>query len=133
HPAAGQYGLFACTRIPPRTALAPYLGVVHTEDESREESEYDLQLERIPLGIDATHAGSIARFVNDYRGILVRPNVFFQDWAAPVAAEHREAFQRACPGEEAIVRGIGLFTGAHWIERDQELCVSYGKGFWHAR
>ncbi len=109
HPAAGQCGLFACARIPPNTFLGPYLGVVHTEAESNEESNYDLRLwayrradastyyssseqaqedsgdadeevERIPLGVDATHAGGVMRFVNDFRGILPRPNVFFQDW-----------------------------------------------------
>jgi len=68
HPAKGQFGLFATKDISPRTFILPYLGIVHLEDESDENSEYDLRVwgegengEKIPLGIEATQAGSAAR------------------------------------------------------------------------
>lgn len=64
HPAAGQYGLFAAIDIPPRTPIAPYFGILHTEAESDPASDYDLAMQGPAgerLAIDATHAGSIAR------------------------------------------------------------------------
>lgn len=77
HPAAGQCGLFAKKDIPPRTFVVPYLGEVHTEEESDEASNYDLRVfgpsvfysgdggpysqYGVPLGIDATRAGCEAR------------------------------------------------------------------------
>lgn len=79
-----------------------------------------MEIGRIPLGMDATHAGSFARFVNDFRGILPRPNLLFNDWADQ--------------GTDGIpVRGIGLYSGPHSIPAGTELCVSYGKGFWQAQ
>jgi hypothetical protein len=87
HPAYGQYGLFASRKIPARTFVLVYAGVVHFsssssstnangEDESDPDSEYDLNLGN-GLAIDATHAGNEARFINDYRGTpnAQRPNV----------------------------------------------------------
>ena len=184
HPAAGQFGLVAYATIPPRTFLGPYLGVVHTEQESDANSNYDLriwaerkkmaaedattsadatsnpqgnpsqmqeddeeEMEQIPLGVDATHAGGVLRFVNDYRGILIRPNVFFQDWSAPAdpnyppSEDGEAALLTAMPESPTsldtppprIVRGIGMFTGADPVYAGTELCVSYGKGFWQAR
>lgn len=130
HPACGQHGMFATCDIPPRTFLFPYLGVVHTEHESDAASEYDLRLwapiehdldePKLALGVDATHAGSYARFVNDFRGILARPNLTFDDWS-----------DLAPDGKRA--HGIGLFSGSRPITAGTELCVSYGKGFWKAR
>lgn len=68
HLAKGQFGLFATKDIPPRSFILPYLGLVHLEEESNADSEYDLRVwgegengERIPLGIDATECGSEAR------------------------------------------------------------------------
>ena len=75
-----------------------------------------------------TEAFSHPPVVNDYRGILPRPNLFFQDWTA------------RCPplpaGEGPLphkVKGLALFTGAHAVRAGTELCASYGKGWWAAR
>lgn len=78
HPAYGQYGLFARVQIPARTVVIPYFGLVHTEAESDESSDYDLRVwgpldadaqtegqestgGLVPLGIDATLCGNEAR------------------------------------------------------------------------
>lgn len=70
HPAYGQAGLFAIKDIPPRTVVVPYLGVVHTNEESDPESDYDLGVwapmsesstVKVSLGIDATTQGCEAR------------------------------------------------------------------------
>ena len=130
HPAYGQSGLFALTVIPPRTVIVPYLGVVHTEEESRDDSDYDLRVlgpppelgaVDIPLGIDATHKGNEARFVNDFRGVAQRPNVFFEEYE--VLSEDGSQQQR----------GLLIKSGSKPIRPGEELLVSYGKGFWAAR
>lgn len=72
--------------------------------------------------------------VNDYRGILQRPNLFFQDWIARFNPQ---------PGSVKVeqddvkfpkkVKGLALYSGAHPIKAGTELCASYGKGWWAAR
>ncbi|CAO1628422.1 unnamed protein product [Parajaminaea phylloscopi] len=135
HPAAGQNGLFAKRDIPARTVVVPYLGEVHTEEESDERSDYDLGVfgpaeagggeangssSGVPLGIDATRAGCEARFVNDYRGVADRANVFFVEFEVPDGAGQAH-------------RGLAFQTGAKVVKAGQELLTSYGKGFWAAR
>lgn len=71
HPAYGQCGLFAAKDIPPRTAVIQYIGVVHTEAESDESSDYDLKVcaaGEEALGIDSSKAGNEARckFVSEF-------------------------------------------------------------------
>ncbi|KAK0548543.1 hypothetical protein OC844_007013 [Tilletia horrida] len=142
HPALGQYGLFATRELPARTLVCPYLGVVHTEAETDEGSEYDAKVwakvgevpgvegEDVGLGIDATHAGNLARFVNDFRGITQRANVTFEDWPTPASDESDNVDAAA---GHAHPRGLALFTGAAGVPAGAELCVSYGKSFWEAR
>ncbi|KAE8192059.1 hypothetical protein CF328_g5488, partial [Tilletia controversa] len=91
HPALGQHGLFAEVDLPGRRLVCAYLGVVHGEEETDRRSEYDAQVwargtgevlgfERdVGLGIDATYAGNLGRFINDFRGIAQRANVTFED------------------------------------------------------
>ncbi|CAD6917884.1 unnamed protein product [Tilletia controversa] len=91
HPALGQQGLFAEVDLPGRRLVCAYLGVVHGEEETDRRSEYDAQVwargtgevlgfERdVGLGIDATYAGNLGRFINDFRGIAQRANVTFED------------------------------------------------------
>ncbi|KAK0563549.1 hypothetical protein OC861_004735 [Tilletia horrida] len=158
HPALGQLGLFARKALPARTLVLPYLGIVHLESETDEDSEYDAKVwakvgevegvegEDVGLGIDATEAGNLARFVNDFRGITSRPNVFFEEWPDPDGGddegEERTRSDGISSGETAHQqetshkrrpRGLALFTGAAGVEAGAELCVSYGKGFWEAR
>ena len=59
HPAYGQSGLFARTKIAANTWVLDYTGHVHTEAESDPTSDYDLSLSREEgLSIDAARSGS---------------------------------------------------------------------------
>ncbi|SCZ95302.1 BZ3500_MvSof-1268-A1-R1_Chr11-2g03418 [Microbotryum saponariae] len=141
HPAKGQFGLFANAKIPPRTWIRDYLGVVHPEQDVDSTSDYDLCLARIPIfedpssetiafspvryetiGIDATKAGNEARFINDYRGVLKRPNAVFE------SREWKSA-------DGTTVQGVrmSVWSGPKGVEKGSEICVSYGKGFWDGR
>lgn len=113
HPAHGQFGLFADRKFAPKEHIIDYLGYVHPDSESDENSNYDLLLcKESGIGIDATRMGCEARMINDYRGVLQRPNVQFDErW---VNGELR----------------MGVFVLNQPIRKGQELCVSYGKGFW---
>ncbi|SCV73466.1 BQ2448_7392 [Microbotryum intermedium] len=140
HPARGQFGLFANAKIPPRTWIRDYLGVVHPEQDVDPTSDYDLCLARIPIvkesskedgsvllryetiGIDATKAGNEARFINDYRGVLDRPNAAF---------ESRE--WRSADGTSVQGMRMSVWSGRRGVEKGSEICISYGKGFWDGR
>ncbi|GAA5972584.1 hypothetical protein JCM11641_001912 [Rhodosporidiobolus odoratus] len=140
HPAYGQSGLFNATGKPIErgTWLRDYLGVVHTEEEMDPKSDYDLSLlrevrveedgkEKIQVvGCDATKAGNEARFVNDYRGTtLPRPSAIFELRCFPLPAPAHQ------PAKEGI--RMAVFAGPHGIEKNAEICVSYGRGFWEKR
>ncbi|EMD41618.1 hypothetical protein CERSUDRAFT_146722 [Gelatoporia subvermispora B] len=118
HPANGQRGLFAAKKIPPRTHILDYTGEVHGDD--RSESDYDLSLFRSQdgtnIGVDASHMGNEARFVNDYRGVKARPNAVFQE--------------RRTEGGELR---MSVWSGSENIRKGEEILVSYGKSWWQAR
>lgn len=136
HPAYTQHGLFATQHLPPGTLILPYLGLVHNARETDPTSDYDLCLDReLGLSVDAAHTGNEARFINDYRGVprgdqttVGGPNAEFSDcWVS-------------CGGgmEERTVGVYVLSAGksgkrAAGIKKDEEILVSYGKGFWSAR
>lgn len=106
------------------------MGEVHLD--VRETSDYDLSLVRLPaaqfaavaesesgwisVGVDAARCGNEARFVNDYRGVAPRANAVFKEW-------------RAGGGELRI----SVCSGPRGIEKNEEIVVSYGKGWWSAR
>lgn len=118
HPAKGQYGLFASKKISPRSLIINYIGEVHCDD--RPGSDYDLSLLRLQdglsVGIDASKYGNESRFVNDFRGVAERPNVYFHESV-----------------NEAGEISISIWSGSNAIKKGDELLVSYGKGFWKAR
>lgn len=130
HPAHGQAGLFATRKIAANTFILDYMGEVHLD--VRETSDYDLSLVRLPaaqfaavaesesgwisVGVDAARCGNEARFVNDYRGVAPRANAVFKEW-------------RAGGGELRI----SVCSGPRGIEKNEEIVVSYGKGWWSAR
>lgn len=115
HPAKGQLGLFATARIPRGTYLVDYLGYVSIAPETSTSSDYVLSLcAELGVGIDAERMGNEARFVNDYRGVRNRPNAGFVDV------------------ERNGERRIGIETREE-VKKGEELCVSYGKGFWEKR
>ena len=114
HPAHGQSGLFARQTLPPGAFVVPYLGYA-TADPSQT-SDYVLSF-HLGLSVDAERMGSIARFVNDFRGVAERPN-----------AEFRTFYD---PGARAVL--IGVFALKHKIRKGEEICVTYGKGYWQSR
>lgn len=131
HPAHGQYGLFATRKIPANTFILDYVGEVHTD--AREGSDYDLSLVKvaaadfategvvsgdswISVGVDAAQCGNEARFVNDYRGVVERPNAAFKE-------------ARTTRGELRV----SVWSGPRGIDKNEEIVVTYGKGWWAAR
>ncbi|KNE55332.1 SET domain-containing protein [Allomyces macrogynus ATCC 38327] len=116
HPAFGEHGLFATKKLAPGTHLLDYLGVVHANTAYPADSDYVLTLDRDRC-IDAANAGNEARFVNDFRGIRpAGPNVEFRDYV-----------------DSKGVPRMGVFVRKAAISKGDELCVTYGKGFWQAR
>lgn len=67
--------------------------------------------------------GNEGRYINDYRGIALRPNVGFQDFTPRISG----ATVLTCE-----VR-MGIWVLGKKISKGQELLLSYGKGFWRAR
>ncbi|BGP19169.1 hypothetical protein JCM10213_005825 [Rhodosporidiobolus nylandii] len=141
HPAYGQCGLFNASNKPIErgTWLRDYIGIVHGENETDPTSDYDLSLlrtvetdeegnEKIEVvGIDATKAGNEARFVNDYRGTgLPRPNAAFELRRFPLPPSSSPSAPK-----EGI--RMAVFAGPHGIDKNAEICVSYGRGFWEKR
>lgn len=129
HPAHNQQGLFASQHLPPDTFILSYLGFVHNDDETDPNSNYDLSLDReLSIGVDATHHGNEARFINDYRGVAESPNAEFRDiWVDMGGGK----FQRRM--------GVYLLSAgksgkrAKGIAKGKEILLSYGKGFWSER
>lgn len=130
HPAHGQRGLFAARSLVPDTFIYFYLGFVHGPEETNPSSNYDLSLDReLQIGVDATHMGNEARFINDYRGIrLEGPNAEFRDCLADVGGvlETRIGVFVLNAGKKGGKRAEGIREG-------DEIVVSYGKGFWSHR
>ncbi len=163
HPAKGQNGLFASKKIKERSLIVPYLGVIHAKVDdlksAHDDSDYDLSLMRISvkikdmpgtqgdntlddtptpghdtycvidIGIDASTHGNVARMINDYRGVpgITRPNAEFREskcFAKPLAIG-----QTTVP----TVSGMEVWSLEKPIAKGEEILLSYGKGFWHAR
>jgi hypothetical protein len=117
HPAFTQRGLFSTRKVERGSHLLDYIGLVHTEQESNPDSNYDLRFVKVKdewLSIDAAEMGNDARYINDYRGIAQRPNVEFRDY------------------DYGGKRRMGVFALRH-LDKNEELVVTYGKGFWAAR
>ncbi|KAH8666285.1 hypothetical protein BX600DRAFT_380432 [Xylariales sp. PMI_506] len=133
HPANGQAGLFAVRALEPGALILPYYGIVHSSvpphSTAHDKSDYDLWLDRgVGLAIDAAEAGNEARFVNDYRGVRERPNAEFKEcWDSRTGTRCMAVFVLPAgkkAGKKSSHRGIG---------KGEEICVSYGKGFWGKR
>ncbi|GAC98192.1 hypothetical protein PHSY_005781 [Pseudozyma hubeiensis SY62] len=67
------------------------------------------------LYLDSRYWGNESRFVNDYRGIALKPNVEFRSFSQ--LQDGVERFQ------------MGLFT-TRLVRKGQELLINYGKSFW---
>ncbi|KAH6894312.1 hypothetical protein B0T10DRAFT_480144 [Thelonectria olida] len=128
HPANGQCGLFAAKDLPAGSFIMAYLGRVHSGAASAADSDYDLWLDReADVAVDAAREGNEGRYVNDFRGVRERANAEFRTvWC--------ERFGELCVGVWVIGGGKGAKGKARGgIRRGEEICVSYGKGFWGER
>ncbi|TPX53769.1 hypothetical protein PhCBS80983_g06169 [Powellomyces hirtus] len=95
-----------------------YIGQVHLAATASTTSDYILSFDRVTgLSVDAAQAGNEGRFINDFRGVAAKPNVEF------------ETYRDAKTGEVKM----GVWVGGKEIRKGEELCVSYGKGFWKER
>lgn len=127
--------MFALQRVERGTWLRDYLGLVHTEAEKDPASNYDLSLDRRVTrdgsvevtGIDATKWGNETRFVNDYRGgVAERPNAVFELRRWPLSGKKDDR------DSEMGIR-MAVWAGPKGIQKGDEICVSYGRGFWAER
>lgn len=118
HPAHGQRGLFAVTKIQPRERIVDYHGVVTRGDDCSQTSDYTLAFgEKSELAIDAERAGNEARFVNDFRNTGKRANAYFDTYVDDAGDLKLAVF---C-----------LPSGP--IKSGEEILISYGKSFWKHR
>ena len=116
HPAKGEYGLFAATKISAKERLIDYHGVVTLSEHASQTSDYTLAFgERNELAIDAERQGNEARMCNDFRGTSRRANAKFDTYV-----DERGDTKLAIFATEAINKGT-------------EVLISYGKGFWKNR
>ena len=116
HPTHGQHGLFANKKIAPNEHIIDYVGLVEMNAFESKTSDYIIHFVD-DLSCDAEKIGNEARFINDYRNISENaPNVKFLNYT----------------NKENQLR-LGVFCGSKCTKKNQELLVSYGKGFWKAR
>ena len=128
HPACGQYGLFcALDRAPPGTWLLDYVGHVTSGEDQDKSSDYLCDFgDSSELACDASDYGNESRFVNDFRNTGRHPNVEF-NLRRDSRGELRQGVYVKPANESREGKG---FDG---VERDEELLVSYGKGYWRSR
>ena len=69
------------------------------------------------LYVDSRYWGNESRFVNDYRGIALKPNVEFRSFIRHDPSLGEERFQ------------MGLFS-IRPIRKGQEIVINYGKSYW---
>ncbi|PVU84711.1 hypothetical protein BB559_007451 [Furculomyces boomerangus] len=120
HPAYPYFGLFATRNLKPDELITPYYGFVTTVEDSDDSSDYCLRLNC--LAIDANTIGNLGRYVNDYRGILDKPN-----------AEFREFINLDYNRVEMGIFVMKSKNAKSGIKKNTEICVSYGKSFWKTR
>ncbi|CAG8600469.1 516_t:CDS:2 [Dentiscutata heterogama] len=119
HPAFPGYGLFATKELKVLSLIISYTGIVTTRTVGGEEnSDYVLGFGSQQC-IDGWKKGSEARFINDYRGILSKPNAAFHEYIDSQSGQ--------------VKMGVWVMPGAGKIKKGHEIVVSYGKSFWHER
>ncbi|OCT52187.1 SET domain protein [Cladophialophora carrionii] len=129
HPAYPQSGLFAARPLVPGTHIIDYTGLLHSCPlPSCSTSDYDLAfLDRdASLAIDGAGMGNEARFINDYHGIRDGPNAVFEEYYVRV---------KGAKGKEMWEARMGVWVNplSSGIAKGEEICLSYGKGYWRAR
>ena len=131
HPAYGESGLFASKSLPPKSLLLTYTGLLSPSKLASTTSNYTLSFlsrshnntnsHNFSLTIDAEYMGNESRFLNDYRGIGESkgggPNVGFEEYWCSTSCSLQ----------------MGIFVLSRKIEKNQEILINYGKGFWKSR
>jgi len=116
HPAKGEYGLFAATKISAKERLIDYHGLVTLSADASQTSDYTLAFgDRNELAIDAELVGNEARMCNDFRGTSRRANAKFDTYR-----------------DERGDTKLAIFA-VETIHKGSEVLISYGKGFWKNR
>ncbi len=125
HPAHGQYGLFcAMGRAPPGMWLLDYVGHVTLGEDQNKSSDYLCDFgDSSELACDASEYGNESRFINDFRNTGRYPNVEFNP-RRDSRGELRQGVYVKLANESRDFDGV---------ERDEELFISYGKGYWRSR
>ncbi|KAJ3020724.1 hypothetical protein HKX48_000323 [Thoreauomyces humboldtii] len=113
HPAIGELGLFATRRIEPFRHICDYIGLVRPTSEIPPSLPYTLGFHG-PLSIDASETGNEARCINDWNGIVERPNAHFDVYRDGGTG-------RLCAGVWSLNTGVDM---------GQEIVVPYGGEFW---
>lgn len=91
------------------------------------------------MAIDGTTMGNESRFVNDWRGIREGgPNAMFEEYFVKVKVKNKECWEGrmgiwVLPAKATKRGEKSCSTGKGGIEKGDEICVSYGKGWWRAR
>lgn len=129
HPAFPQSGLFAARQLAPGTHILDYTGLLHSCPlVTCSTSDYDLAfLDRdSSLAIDGANMGNESRFINDYHGIRDGPNAVFEEYYVKV---------KGAKGKDEWEARMGVWVNPNSgsIVKGEEICLSYGKGYWRAR
>ena len=118
HPARGEFGLFANTRLRGRERIIDYHGVVTTAVDCSKTTDYSLAFgDANELAIDAEKEGNDARFCNDFRNTGRSQNAKFESYV-----------------DEAGHAKLAIFVLPQaTIAKGEEILISYGKSFWKHR
>ncbi|KAI9224023.1 hypothetical protein BC828DRAFT_344338, partial [Blastocladiella britannica] len=132
HPAYPYRGLFAAKPLKPGTHILDYIGVVYANSSYSATSDYVLTLSRDAC-VDAEAAGNEARFINDYRGIPSRANGAGGANGRMTLGPNAE-FRERVDAHGVLRMGVYVLAKpAIGIRKGEEICVSYGKGWWRER
>ncbi|PVU88761.1 hypothetical protein BB561_005714 [Smittium simulii] len=120
HPAYPYSGLFATKDLKPGQLITPYYGRATSAEDTDPKSDYCLRLGE--LTVDANIIGNEGRFVNDYRGIMQKPNAEFREF---INIDHNRVEMGIF-----VIKAKDMPRG---IRKKTEITVSYGKAFWKSR
>jgi hypothetical protein len=77
--------------------------------------------------------GNEARFINDYHGICDGPNAVFEEYYVKVKVKGKDVWEARMGVWVHPAAAGGGGGGGGGIAKDEEICLSYGKGYWRAR
>jgi hypothetical protein len=129
HPAYGQAGLFATYDLPAHSRILSYCGLVCDGKLESNSSAYVLAFAE-GLSIDSEKIGNESRFINDFRGIAVRPNAQFVMEYNSNNNSTKSTDDNGLRHVPLLPSGMAVFVMSQTIKRGTEITVTYGKGYW---